>query len=408
MSSSKILFILTGSIACPKACEVISRLVKSGHTVRTVATAAALRFVGTATLEGLTSQPVGTDLWEPGRAMDHIHLARWADAMIVCPATAHSLNRFAAGLADDLAGALLLAREHARPLLFVPAMNPQMWTHPATRDSVGRLRQWGARFVLPGTGRTACGETGEGRMAEPEKIMAAIDGLLARPPQRLRLLITSGATAEPIDGVRLLTNASTGYTGALLARTWTTRGHDVTLLRAQSAEPAGVGREETFGTFAELDAALVRLLAREDYDAVVHAAAVGDFAVESVRVEGQAWTPGQAKIDSSAFVSLQLRPQPKLLDSLRLSSRNPRMAVVAFKLTHGATAAETLPEIQSLFDRGADLVVHNDATRRPADPEQFPSGIHRQGHVPFLLCQTRTELAHRLEEILSAPQSSLP
>ena len=175
---AKILFILSGSIACYKACAVISQLVQRGHQVRSVATPAALKFVGTATLEGLTREKVGTDLFEEGAALEHIALARWADVVVLCPATAHTLNRVAAGLGDDLAGALLLAHDWTKPLVVAPAMNPAMWNHPATFASGERLRKWGARFVELGVGRTACGEVGEGRLAEPDEIVAAIEAAL--------------------------------------------------------------------------------------------------------------------------------------------------------------------------------------------------------------------------------------
>src|ERR1700689_3067871 len=133
MSGSRIVFIVTGSIAAYKACDAVSRLVQRGPRVRAVATGAALRFVGTATLEGLTGEPVLTDLFQPGAALEHINLTRWADLVVVCPATAHTLNRFAAGLADDLAGALFLAHDRTKPFLVAPAMNPAMWSHPATQ-----------------------------------------------------------------------------------------------------------------------------------------------------------------------------------------------------------------------------------------------------------------------------------
>jgi phosphopantothenoylcysteine decarboxylase/phosphopantothenate--cysteine ligase len=140
-----------------------------------VATKAALKFVGVATLEGLTREKVAHDLFEEGAALDHITLARWADVVVLCPATAHTLNRVAAGLGDDLAGALLLAHDWKKPLVIAPAMNPAMWSHPATAASVARLREWGARFVDVGVGATACGEQGEGRLAEPPEIVAAIE-----------------------------------------------------------------------------------------------------------------------------------------------------------------------------------------------------------------------------------------
>jgi phosphopantothenoylcysteine decarboxylase/phosphopantothenate--cysteine ligase len=179
MSGSNILIVLSGSIACYKACEVISQLVQRGHRVRPVATASALFFVGTATLEGLSGEKVATDLFAEGRALEHISLARWADVTVVCPATADRLNRMAAGLGDDLAGALLLAHDWSRPLLVAPAMNPAMWRHPATVASIRTLRAWGVRFVDVGEGRTACGETGEGRLAEPDEIVRAIESAVA-------------------------------------------------------------------------------------------------------------------------------------------------------------------------------------------------------------------------------------
>jgi phosphopantothenoylcysteine decarboxylase/phosphopantothenate--cysteine ligase len=167
----KILFQLTGSIACFKACDLVSRLAKRGITVQTVASAGALRFVGPATLEGLTGRSPFTDLYEPGRTMDHIRLARWADLALLCPATANSMNRLAAGLADDAIGALFLAWELGRkPYLVAPAMNATMWDHPATRAARERLEKFGARLLPVGDGRLACGEQGEGRLLEVEEL----------------------------------------------------------------------------------------------------------------------------------------------------------------------------------------------------------------------------------------------
>jgi len=214
MSGSNILFILSGSIAGYKACEAISRLVQNGHRVRTVASAAAGQFVGPATLEGLTGEPVRGEVFAAGRAMDHIQLARWADATVICPATAQTLNRLAAGLADDLVGLLFLTHERTKPFLVAPAMNPAMWGHPATRAAVAKLQDWGVQFIPVGRGRTACGEVGEGRMAEADAVVAAVEAAVARPARRLRILVTSGGTVEPIDAVRGLGNFSTGRTVA--------------------------------------------------------------------------------------------------------------------------------------------------------------------------------------------------
>jgi phosphopantothenoylcysteine decarboxylase / phosphopantothenate---cysteine ligase len=378
MSASKIAFVLTGSVAGYKACDAISRLVQLGHTVRAVATESALRFVGTATLEGLTGERVLTDLFQPGAALEHINLTRWADIVVVCPATANTLNRFAAGLADDLAGALFLAHDRSKPFLVAPAMNPAMWEHPATVESVAKLAQWGVRFIPVGEGRTACGETG--------------GGALARPLRRLRVLVTSGGTADPIDGVRVITNTSTGRTGAGIADRLARGGHDVVLLRAHGSARAGAAsRDETFSTFADLDAALGRILPSERFDAVIHAAAVGDFGVDQAA----------GKLDSGSAQILRLRPNPKLVDSLRARSLNESILVVAFKLTHGAAPGEARSAISSLFaNSGADLVVHNDLADR-AGSDAFPAEIHFPDSSPPERCETRAELAAALERILT-------
>jgi phosphopantothenoylcysteine decarboxylase len=182
MSRGNVLFFLSGSIACYKACTAISRLTQAGVTVQTVATPSALRFVGEATLEGLSGRPVFTDLWAPGRALDHIELARAADLALLCPATANTINRLAGGLADDPVGALFLAWElKDKPWWLAPAMNGRMWEHPATTASLATLRSWGVKVLDPIEGPHACGEAGPGRLAEPDSIAAAV---LAALPTR--------------------------------------------------------------------------------------------------------------------------------------------------------------------------------------------------------------------------------
>ncbi len=175
MKSPNVLFLLTGSIACYKACGAVSRLVQSGVTVQTVATPAALRFVGTATLEGLSGRPVFTDVFAPGRALDHIELARAADLAVVCPATANTINRLAAGLADDPVGTMFLAWElGSKPWWIAPAMNAKMWEHPATTAALQKLKAWGVRVLEPAEGPHACGEGGPGRLVEPEFVVSEV------------------------------------------------------------------------------------------------------------------------------------------------------------------------------------------------------------------------------------------
>ncbi len=181
MSRGNVLFLVTGSIAAYKACTVVSRLGQAGVDVQVVATPSALKFVGETTWEGLSGRPVFSDLWASGRAMDHISLARKAQLAVVCPATAASLNRLSAGLADDALGTLFLAWELAtKPWWVIPAMNASMWTHPATQSSVATLRSWGVKVVEPDAGAHACGEDGPGRFPDPERI--AQDILAALPP----------------------------------------------------------------------------------------------------------------------------------------------------------------------------------------------------------------------------------
>jgi phosphopantothenoylcysteine decarboxylase/phosphopantothenate--cysteine ligase len=403
MSGSNLLVIFTGSIAAYKGCEVVSRLVQRGHRVRCVATASALNFIGPATLEGLTGSPVMIDAFAPGSALEHINLTRWADAVLVCPATANTLNRFVAGLADDLAGALFLAHDRAKPWLVAPAMNPAMWSHPATSASVEKLRGWGVCFIDPAAGRTACGETGEGRLAEPDTVVAAVEAALARPARRLRVLVTSGGTAEPIDGVRVLTNTSTGATGALIATRLSRAGHEVVLLRAKNSHPAdGFSREETFVTFAQLDAALRRLLAAERFDAVIHAAAVSDYSLDIV-VMGDGATPftagSEGKIASGGAPLLRLKPNPRIVDGLRGLSSGA-FTLIAFKLTHGAEAGQAGKAVEKLFAHsGADYVVHNDLSARRADGT-FPADILRPDGTLAAHCPDRDTLATELGRLI--------
>ncbi len=409
MSGSNLLFVLTGSIAAYKACDVVSQLVRRGHRVRCVATASALRFVGPATLEGLTGRPVATELFAPGHALAHINLTRWADAVVVCPATANTINRLAAGLADDLPGALFLAHDRAKPWLVAPAMNPAMWLHPATTAAVARLQAWGVRFLPIGEGRTACGETGEGRLAEPDALVAAIENALLRPARRLRVLVTAGGTAEPVDGVRVLTNTSTGGTGAALATQLARRGHEVVLLRAQSALPAdGPCQEETFVTFAGLAEALRRLLGAGGFDAVIHAAAVSDYGVDSITVPGGVVPAGlDLKIGSGHSPLLRLRPNPRLVDGLRALSPQP-FTLVAFKLTSGAGPDEAAAAIAKLFAHsGADYVVHNDLAARD-DAGAFPAAIHRADGSAVIHCHDRGPLAAALVQLLEKQTQPLP
>ncbi|MHB0995723.1 MAG: flavoprotein [Elusimicrobiales bacterium] len=169
-----ILFQLTGSIACYKACNVISKLVQEGCDVKAVVTENALKFIGKSTLEGLTHHAVYMDTFEDRSALEHIELTKWMDLAIVCPATANVMNKMAAGIADDFVATLFLAWDLKKPWLVAPAMNRSMWAHPATRRSVKTLGDWGVKVLGTGKGYQACGDIGEGRLLEPAEIYKEI------------------------------------------------------------------------------------------------------------------------------------------------------------------------------------------------------------------------------------------
>lgn len=171
---ANILFQLTGSIACYKACGVVSRLVQDGHEVKTVCSRNALNFIGKSTLEGLTHHAVYTDTFEDRTALEHVNLTKWLDLAIICPATANIVNKLAAGIADDYISTVFLACDFRKPYLIAPAMNANMWAHPATKRSVKTLGGWGVKVLGTGRGYQACGDEGEGRLLEPEAIYAEI------------------------------------------------------------------------------------------------------------------------------------------------------------------------------------------------------------------------------------------
>ena len=285
MSRGKVLFKLSGSIACYKACDAISKLVQADFEVETVATKAALEFVGQPTLEGLTGRKVHTDLFARGGAMEHIHLAKWADVVILCPASANSIAKLANGLGDDLVSTLFLAHDFSKPYLMAPAMNTAMYSHPALLANLEKLKGFGVTVLESGEGRLACGDVGAGRLLETPDIVRAIETALTSEAKS-KVLITSGGTREPIDGVRSITNSSTGRTGATLADELLSRGHDVVYMHAASAIlPTSSSprlRLRSFVDFKSLESAMSEELSRNRFDAVIHAAAVSDFSVATI------------------------------------------------------------------------------------------------------------------------------
>ncbi|WP_309114833.1 bifunctional phosphopantothenoylcysteine decarboxylase/phosphopantothenate--cysteine ligase CoaBC [Saccharothrix sp.] len=270
-----------GGIAAYKACEVLRRLTESGHSVRVVPTDGALKFVGAATFEALSGQPVHADVFSDVPSVQHVKLGQEADLVVVAPATANLLAKAAQGLADDLlTNTLLTAR---CPVLLVPAMHTEMWEHPATQANVALLRSRGVIVAEPASGRLTGKDTGKGRLPEPSEIVELARLLLERPDalprdlEGVHVAISAGGTREPLDPVRFLGNRSSGRQGYALARVAAQRGARVTLVAAHTADlatPAGVELERV-GTAAELRDAMH--FVAKDADVVVMAAAVADF-----------------------------------------------------------------------------------------------------------------------------------
>jgi len=339
---ARVLLGVTGGIAAYKACELCRLLVQRGHDVVPLLTPGAERFVSAETFRALARRPPAEDVYP--------HLTR-GDLLLVAPCTANTLAKLAHGLADNVLTEAALA--HRGPLLVAPAMNPRMWSHPATRANADGLRARGAVLVGPDEGETAEGELGVGRMAEPDEIMRAADALLAGtgPLRGKRVLVSAGGTREPLDAVRFVGNRSSGRMGVALAAEARRRGARVTLLGANLAvpPPPGVELVET-PTAAILEReALERAAAA---DVVVMAAAVADYRPAAAlrgkrRKNEQTWT-------------LELEPTSDVLAALGARRRSGRL-LVGFAADHGDAGLELARE--KLVQKGADLFVYNDVSR---------------------------------------------
>ena len=368
---ARILLGVSGGIAAYKAVELVRLATAAGHSIRVIQTEAAERFVGRATFEGITGAPVLVDEFEPDPArgaypgdpapdhapIAHLELVRRADAFAVAPASANTLAKLAAGLADNVLTSAALASE--APLLLAPAMNDRMWAHPATRANVATLEERGAVVVPPEVGALASrGEWGTGRLAEPAAILAAIERAIPgasfapRSLDGLRLLVTAGGTREPIDSVRFVGNRSSGRMGFAVASEAARRGADVTVVAANVALPRADGiRYVDVETAEEL-----RLATRAEFgaaDALVMAAAVADF---------RPVAPAADKISKSGRDGLvvEMEPTADVLGELA-AERGSAQLVVGFAAEHGAGAVERARG--KLVRKGLDAVVVNDISR---------------------------------------------
>ncbi len=346
----RVLLAVCGGIAAYKACEVLRALQKSGCEVRVTMTEDATRFVGPVTFEALSGAPVATSLYDyPGSAIPHISLAEWADVAVVVPATANVLAKMACGIADDCLTTTLLAC--ACPVLVAPGMNVHMWQNPATQANVSTLRERGVRSVGPDSGRLACGEVGEGKLAGVDEVVEAALALLApRDLAGLRVLVNAAPTHEAIDPVRYIANRSTGKMGYAIAAAAARRGAEVTLISGPTslAAPAGVRRVDVESAAQMHDAMLA---AFDTVDVAICSAAVADYTPVA---------PADHKLKKSRehLDAIQLTETADILADL-CAAKGARV-VVGF----AAETNDLLAHAQEKLDhKGADLIVANDVSR---------------------------------------------
>ncbi|MEH6665596.1 MAG: bifunctional phosphopantothenoylcysteine decarboxylase/phosphopantothenate--cysteine ligase CoaBC [Brevundimonas sp.] len=357
-TAPKILLIVGGGIAAYKALELVRLMRKAGMTVRAVLTKAGAEFVTPLSLASLTGHPVHQALFSPEdeTAMGHIELSRWADLIVVAPATAGLMAKAANGLADDLASTALLATD--KRVLLAPAMNVRMWEHPAVKANVARLTGFdglhGMALVGPDEGEMACGEYGPGRMAEPAAILEAAQGLLAgaagRPLAGKRALVTAGPTFEPIDPVRGLTNRSSGKQGYAIAAALADLGAEVTLVSGPTAlsAPAGVRRVDV-ETAAQMHAASMAVL---PVDVAVMTAAVADWRVDDV-------ASGKIKKAPGGPPMLSLIENPDILAAVSSAkAKRPRL-VIGFVAETSDLEAQARAKLSR---KGCDWIVGNDVS----------------------------------------------
>jgi phosphopantothenoylcysteine decarboxylase / phosphopantothenate---cysteine ligase len=356
LQDKRILLIIAGGIAAYKSLELIRRLRERGVGVRAILTEAGAQFITPLSVASLTNERVFTDLFSltDEAEIGHIELSRWADLLVVAPATADIMAKMATGQANDLATTALLATD--KPVLIAPAMNVRMWTHAATQRNLSILRESSIAVVGPNDGDMACGEYGPGRMAEPEEIIAAIERLLSGGGESSlkgkKVIITAGPTQEPIDPVRYIANRSSGRQGYALARAAAERGAETVLISG----PTGLAAPQTVRMISvETAEDMLRATEKElPADIAIFAAAVADWRIANVRIEKI------KKTEAAKVPALTLRENPDILAHVARHAKRPRL-VVGF-------AAETENVIDNakakLKRKAADIIIANDVSSR--------------------------------------------
>lgn len=348
LAHRRLLLGVSGGIAAYKSCELVRRLRDLGAEVRVVMTEGATHFVTPATFQALSGEPVRVSLWDESSeaAMGHIELARWAERILIAPASADILARLAQGLASDLLTTLCLAS--AAPLLVAPAMNQQMWAHPAVQANVATLRQRGVSLLGPAAGEQACGDVGSGRMLEPLQLREALvasfgDGVLTGR----KVVVSAGPTYEDIDPVRFIGNRSSGRMGFAVAEACALAGAQVTLVAGPVSLPTPVGvlARVDVRSAAQMHAAVID--AAVGADIYIAAAAVGDYRPQSV-------APCKLKKKAGAELVLSLAENPDILASLSARPAHPFLVGFAAE-THDVAAYAQ----DKLRRKGLDMIAAN-------------------------------------------------
>ncbi len=398
----KILLLMSGSIACAKATGLISLWKKRGHDVKVVCSDSVFEFIGKATIEGLSGEAVMSSTFEEHKMMDHIHLSRWADKIVFAPATANSINKISAGIADDmLTTTWIAALSLNKPLYLAPAMNSMMWSYPATQSSIEKLNSWGVHLLMPQSGELACGESGDGRLMEIDDIDKLVFTQELADPKHI--LITAGGTREYVDGVRYIGNLSTGRTGAKIADYFSSMGYQVTWLGAINAiQPEFPCNKIFYETFNDLAEKLQSQLKEQHFDTVIHAAAISDFSVSTIKINEQDIIAcRKTKLPTSNTMDICLKKNPKLVSQLLNWSQNKNIKVVAFKLTNTNNVDEQQKAINKLLKQEViHYVVHNDLSK--ISKESHPYHLY-QKPSQAISCHDTQKLCEQLAKILNHP-----
>ncbi len=390
LRNARIVLGVTGGIAAYKAIDLASKLVQSETIVHVILTESAAEFVGAASFEAITQQPVHRSVFEAWRSdwHGHVSLGQMADLIVVAPATAHTIARLAHGLADDMLGTTVLAS--SCPLIVAPAMEHQMFHHPATQDNLGRLASRGVRLIGPESGRLASGEAGDGRMSEPATILGAIRQALGAsgPLSGRRVVVTAGGTRERIDPIRYVGNRSSGRMGYAIVQSLIDRGAQVILISGSVAVPAPFGAEVIpVESAVQMDAAVQQSV--QDADALIMTAAVSDYRPlrqSSVKLK---------KDEIGETLTIEFVTNPDIVAGVQ----NESLIKIGF-------AAETNDLLRNarrkLAAKSLDMIVANDAEATIGSLTSEATFLYPDGVSEAMPMMSKTELAEEVADRLVA------